>query len=218
MTITYEPSDSPEHALMERGATAARYAARRIENYIVLPLDLEDMTQEATLTYYETLERTGSDDIAFSGAIRAAHRCFMRQCLGRNPFADSLDEPNVHGKDRTEYATLDILEVGDKSAWLSHADLLALAREIGQYKRPLRSTFEFDAQVLRLLLEGYDNAGIGVMLGRPESSIKGKRKTLKANLKAYCEREGIPIPEYGPGGWRKSHDYGLSGRRMGRRQ
>jgi DNA-directed RNA polymerase specialized sigma24 family protein len=214
----YTPPNPGEHALLERGATAARYAARRIENHIVLAQDLEDMTQEAAFTYYETLGRTGSDAIAFSGAIRAAHRCFVRQCVGRNPFADSLDEPNLHGKDRLEYSTLDLLEVGNKSAWLSSADLLALAREIGRYKRPKGTTFQFDALVLRLLLEGYDNAAIAIVLGRSEGSIKGKRKTLKANLKAYCEENDIPVPELpGPGGWRRAHDSGLSGKRLGRR-
>ena len=207
-----------EHAVMERGATAARYAARRIENYIVLPQDLEDMTQEAAVTYYETLERTGSDDIAFSGAIRAAHRCFRRQCVGRNPFADSLDAPDRLGRDPKEYSLLHIVEHGDKSSWLSHADLLAFVKEVGGYKRPKAGTYEFDAQVLRLLLEGYDNAAIGVVLGRKEQSIKSKRKRLKENLKAYCQRHDIPIPEYGPGGWRQSHNYGLSGKRQGRRQ
>ncbi|MBN1660249.1 MAG: hypothetical protein JXA93_17760 [Anaerolineae bacterium] len=218
MTAEYNVPVPQGHALMERGNTAARYAARRIENLIVLPQDLEDMTQEAAITYYETMDRTGDDGIAFYGAMRAAHRCYMRQCVGRNPFGDSLDRPTCYGRERQEYSRLDVMEHGDKSSWLSHADLLALVKEVGGYKRPLRDTYENDAKVLRLLLEGYDNAAIAVTLGWKEQQVKSKRRRLKDNLKAYCEREGIPLPEWGPGGWRQSHDYGLSGKRQGRRQ
>jgi hypothetical protein len=77
-------------------------------------------------------------------------------------------------------------------------------------KPPGVRTVAFNAQVLRLLMRGYDAAGIAVALGKTESAIKNARQKLKAKLVAHCQEIGIEPPAYNRngGGWRPAHHYG----------
>jgi DNA-directed RNA polymerase specialized sigma24 family protein len=77
-------------------------------------------------------------------------------------------------------------------------------------KPPGARTVAFNAQVLRLLMRGYDMAGIAVALGKTESAIKNARKKLKAKLVAHCQEIGIEPPVYNRngGGWRPAHHFG----------
>ena len=77
-------------------------------------------------------------------------------------------------------------------------------------KPPGARTVAFSAQVLHLLMHGYDMAGIAVALGKTESAIKNAHKKLKAKLVAHCQEIGIEPPAYNRngGGWRPAHHYG----------
>jgi len=81
-------------------------------------------------------------------------------------------------------------------------------------KPPGARTVAYNAEILRLLVRGYDMAAIAVELGKSESAIKDARKKLKAiPLKgevAYCQEQGIEPPAYNRngGGWRPAHHYG----------
>jgi hypothetical protein len=77
-------------------------------------------------------------------------------------------------------------------------------------KSPSERTVAYNVGILRLLMRGYDAAGIAVELGKNESAIKDARKKLKAKLVAYCQQKGIEPPEYNRngGGWRSAHHYG----------
>ena len=83
--------------------------------------------------------------------------------------------------------------------------LLAIAGKL-----PGARTVAFNAGVLRLLMRGYDAAGIAVALGKTETAIKNARRTLKAKLVAHCRRKGIEPPAYNRngGGWRPAHHFG----------
>jgi AraC-like DNA-binding protein len=77
-------------------------------------------------------------------------------------------------------------------------------------KPPGACTVAYNAEILRLLMRGYDMAAIAVELGKSESAIKDARRKLKAKLVAYCQEQGIEPPVYNRngGGWRPAHHYG----------
>jgi DNA-directed RNA polymerase specialized sigma24 family protein len=77
-------------------------------------------------------------------------------------------------------------------------------------KPPGVRTVAFNTQVLRLLMRGYDMAGIAVALGKTESAIKNARKKLKAKLMAHCQEIGVEPAAYNRngGGWRPAHHFG----------
>ena len=220
-----------EHALMERGQKAARVGAR-ILDYQITPMDYEDMGQEASLEYWQSYDRTGNDNIAFCNALRKARRYYWRKIRCRHTRTPlSLDLPAYDQDNGEPPSQLTLIaappqEDNDpshgwiKSAWISDADLWQLVQNMHQYKRPTRPALETDAIVLRLLLEGYSNAAIATWMERTEDFVKYKRRNLKRWLKDYAERIGIDVSHitWGPGGWRRAHDYGLSGKRQGRRQ
>jgi len=80
---------------------------------------------------------------------------------------------------------------------------------------PPTRTVEYNAAVLRLLMQGYDTAAIAVELGRSEEGIKGARRDLKRHLTEHCHRLGIEPPRYNGngGGWRPAHHYANMGGR-----
>ncbi len=75
---------------------------------------------------------------------------------------------------------------------------------------PGTHTVTYNARILRLLMQGYDSAGVAVELDKKESAIKDARKKLKAKLVEYCQQKGIEPPQYNRngGGWRPAHHYG----------
>ncbi|MBN1140107.1 MAG: hypothetical protein JXM73_26290 [Anaerolineae bacterium] len=77
-------------------------------------------------------------------------------------------------------------------------------------KPPGARTVAYNAEILRLLMRGYDMAAIAVELGKSESAVKDARKKLKAKLVAYCQEQGIEPPAYNRngGGWRPAHHFG----------
>jgi hypothetical protein len=76
-------------------------------------------------------------------------------------------------------------------------------------KTPPASTVEYGAQILRLLLRGYDAAAIATELGRTEEAIKSTRANLRHMLFDYCAEQGIDTEhiEVPTGGWCPAHHY-----------
>jgi DNA-directed RNA polymerase specialized sigma24 family protein len=184
--------------------TYSRLQARGID---LTRADLEDMTQEAHLAYWNATQRqpeADTDTYHFSAACHAAARCYHRQIRARNPWCDtSLDNPTTPRHIEAQA----IPWHDDPAAWLDDDQTRALLESTGKYTRPASArTLELDTAILRLLTQDYDNAALATALGVSQSTIRNRRRLLKERLKAILAARGQPIPEYrGTGGWRKAH-------------
>lgn len=205
MTEQNQLSDQQADYLYQKAGAAAYSAYRRREQ---LPDEwFEDAKQQAALTFWQKHFYEGyNPGYAFVAAYRQVGQHFFSR--NKNPFASrvvSLDA--CDGKeDRPWLESLVAPSNGEPYHWrLTDDDIRLLLCQA--FERPYRVKLERYVQLIRLLRQGTSNFSIAAAMGVSEERVKGMRKRLKAALVGYCERRGIPVPEYGPGGWIRAHEF-----------
>ena len=191
-----EVLESP-HALMDTARQAVFHARSRFlsDHTILNRWDVEDMIQAAALVYWQSLRRGKQAGYAFAAASRAAARCYAQAIVGRNPL-DTVELASAAGINYRSGASNVPGDV-DEGSWLEEVDLVAaltVARQSASRARV--DTIETDIRIIRLLVQGYTNAGIATVLGTTEKSIRNRRHRIKRQLKAACEKMGVQPPEY----------------------
>lgn len=204
MTQQATLSDQQAAYLYDKAGAAAYSAYRHREQS---PDEwFEDAKQQAALTFWQKHFREGYDpSYAFIAACRQVGRDFFSRT--RSPFASRLVSLDAYDQeDRPWLESLTTTGNGQPHYWrLTDDDIRMLLCQA--FERPHQVNLERYVQLIRLLRQGTSNFSIAAEMGISEEVVKGMRKRLKAVLAGYCERHGIPIPEYGPGGWTRAHEF-----------
>lgn len=191
-----EVFESPE-ALIDTARQAVFHARFRFlsANTSLNYWDVEDMMQAAALVYWQSLCHGAHHAYAFVAASRAAARCYAQTILGHNPLGTvEMTAPGCVGR---AGGWKEHSDDGGEDGWLDEAELIATLMAARQNAdRACMDTIQADARIIRLLVQGYTNAGIAAMLGTTEKSIRNRRYRIKRQLKAACEKMGIEPPEY----------------------
>ena len=191
-----EVLESP-NALMDTARQAVfRARSRFLSDHTALNRwDVEDMIQAAALVYWQSLRRGEGAGYAFAAASRAAAHCYAQAIIGRNPL-DTLELTSAAGVNCTSGAS-NVPDGTDEGSWLEEVDLVAALTAARQSAARARvGTIATDIRIIRLLAQGYTNAGIATVLGTTEKSIRNRRYRIKRQLRATCEKMGVHPPEY----------------------
>jgi DNA-binding CsgD family transcriptional regulator len=183
-------------ALMEAARQAVFHARSRFlsPNTFLNYWDVEDMMQAAALVYWQSLHRGQHQAYAFVAASRAAAHCYAQTLVGHNPLGtvDLMLAGCVGGASGWS----GLPEDGEES-WLDEAELAAILMAARQNAASAHvDTIQTDVRIIRLLVQGYTNAGIAALLGTTEKSIRNRRYRIKRQLRAACQKMGIEPPEY----------------------
>jgi len=160
--------ESP-NALMDTARQAVFHARIRLlsDHTALNRWDVEDMIQAAALVYWQTLRRGEGAGYAFAAASRAAARCYAQAIVGRNPL-DTVELTSAAGINCLSGASNVRGDAGEGS-WLEGVDLVAALTAARQSAARARvDTIETDVRIIRLLAQGYTNAGIATVLGTTE--------------------------------------------------
>jgi DNA-binding CsgD family transcriptional regulator len=191
-----EVLESP-NALMDTARRAVFHARSRFlsDHTVLNRCDVEDMIQTAALVYWQSLRRGEQAGYAFMAASRATARCYAQAIVGRNPL-DTAELTSAAGINYTSGASNVPGDV-DEGSWLEEVDLVAVLTAARQNAVRARvDTIETDVRIIRLLVQGYTNAGIATVLGMTEKSIRNRRYRIKRQLKSACEKMGVQAPDY----------------------
>ncbi|HNS49861.1 MAG TPA: LuxR C-terminal-related transcriptional regulator [Anaerolineae bacterium] len=191
-----EALESP-NALLDTARQAVFHARSRfLSGHTVLNRwDIEDMIQAAALVYWQSLRRGEQAGYTFAAASRAAACCYAQAIVGRNPL-DTVELTSAAGINCTSGSSDAPNDAGERS-WLEEVDLVAALTAARQSAARARvDAIETDVRIIRLLAQGYTNAGIATVLGTTEKSIRNRRHRIKQQLKAACAKMGIQPPEY----------------------
>lgn len=184
------------NALMEAARQAVFHARSRFlsPNTFLNYWDVEDMIQAAALVYWQLLRRGQQQAYAFVAASRAAARCYAQTLVGHNPLGTV--DLTLAGGAGVVSSWSGLLEDGEES-WLDEAELAAILMAARQNAASARvDTIQIDVRIIRLLVQGYTNAGIAATLGTTEKSIRNRRYRIKRQLRAACQKMGVEPPEY----------------------
>jgi len=188
--------ENPE-ALMDTARQAVFHARSRFlsANISLNYWDVEDMMQVAALVYWQSLCRGAHHAYAFVAASRAAARCYAQTIVGHNPLGTvEMTAPGYVGRASRWREHSDD---GGGNSWLNEVDLITTLMSARQNDARARmDTIQTDARIIRLLVQGYTNAGIATMLDTTEKSIRNRRYRIKRQLKIACEKMGIEPPGY----------------------
>lgn len=185
------------NALMDTARQAVFHARSRFlsDHTVLNRWDVEDMIQAAALVYWQSLRRGKQAGYAFAAASRAAARCYAQAIVGRNPL-DIVELTSAAGINGTSGAS-NVPDDIDEGSWLEEVDLVAALTAARQSEARARvDTIETDVGIIRLLVQGYTNAGIAAVMGTTEKSIRNRRYRIKRQLKATCEKMGVQPPEH----------------------
>lgn len=171
-------------------------ALRKLGHPNVSPMDLEDMRQEATIALWKNANKFPADpkrseNYAFGAAIRETIKAYVRQIIGKNPYAEDLpttldgdiDLLNPEPPDEVEIAP-EILEA------LAEIFIDARVQKRGRAKDAAMR----DVAICAMIYAGYNNEAIANVLGLKNwRTAKAYRHKIRKVLAEYAKKNNIHL-------------------------